>query len=406
MKIRDNAILFKNGDISGFVALFYNIGMLSQIIDVLCVIILGDQIPAVTVASKLLICVLLLLSVYLVIKKGYIVELSVLSAVWLALHIIAFLIDNRISIFATRIIVYSYGYLVIGALLIAMIDDVSILIQKFTNYIFVSAVFCFIQFFYFRKTGLYSMQFSYYTLSSAVLCYLLGHKKHIYMLLFFLFIISDLLFGSRGCFLCFTIAIFLYQILFHNSGRRVIVLSIFISILSILIFNYRLMAQTLLGVFPNSRALIYLSVGDIHMSGREKYYVNIWEAIKESQFYPHGLYSDRFFMANFHGRYSMEDIYGSYAHNILLEVLYQFGWIGFFVLYFMMSKLIESYKMIKKDNDDMKFLWIIATSFCVGQLLVSASYLTSVSFGLLVGVLMLASKRKKETIVYRSPISG
>ena len=115
--------------------------------------------------------------------------------------------------------------------------------------------------------------------------------------------------------------------------------------------------------------------------------------MRESGFAPHGLYSDRFVMATYHARYSMEEIFGSYAHNFLIEVLFQFGWIGFPLLILFFISLFVSYGRVRRCGDaGMIRVWIIAVSYSMGQLLVSSSYLTAISFGMLLGVMLLSRR--------------
>ena len=292
-----------------------------------------------------------------------------------------------------RIVIYSYGYVLLTACLIARIKDPSALIRAMKPFIPVSLLYAVVQLLVFRKTGLYSMPFSYATVPSAILCLLFWKKEKKYLFLFLLIALVDLICGSRGCFLCFLLAVLLSELMQGKKGFRILWLALLALAFLLVLVNISAIAGLALKLFPGSRTVQILASGEFHLSGREAYYTNLLNIMRESGFAPHGLYSDRFVMATYHARYSMEEIFGSYAHNFLIEVLFQFGWIGFPLLILFFISLFVSYGRVRRCGDaGMIRVWIIAVSYSMGQLLVSSSYLTAISFGMLLGVMLLSRR--------------
>ncbi len=86
------------------------------------------------------------------------------------------------------------------------------------------------------------------------------------------------------------------------------------------------------------------------------------------------------------------EIFGSYAHNIFVELGFQFGIIGIFLclilIIFFIRAFIKTYKM-KHTYPELCMFFLMVSSFSIGQLLFSDSYLTTLSFGLLCGIIKL-----------------
>ena len=80
------------------------------------------------------------------------------------------------------------------------------------------------------------------------------------------------------------------------------------------------------------------------------------------------------------------------AHNIFVELGFQFGIIGIFLclilIIFFIRAFIKTYKM-KHTYPELCMFFLMVSSFSIGQLLFSDSYLTTLSFGLLCGIIKL-----------------
>ena len=380
-------------DYDVFVALFLNLSLVFQFLGAILVLLLGREPGWFTLFQKTAVAAFLVLAVAALLWRGAGLLLLTGSAIWLALHVGSYFIEPRITILLVRIVIYSYGYVLLTACLIARIKDPSALIRAMKPFIPVSLLYAVVQLLVFRKTGLYSMPFSYATVPSAILCLLFWKKEKKYLFLFLLIALVDLICGSRGCFLCFLLAVLLSELMQGKKGFRILWLALLALAFLLVLVNISAIAGLALKLFPGSRTVQILASGEFHLSGREAYYTNLLNIMRESGFAPHGLYSDRFVMATYHARYSMEEIFGSYAHNFLIEVLFQFGWIGFPLLILFFISLFVSYGRVRRCGDaGMIRVWIIAVSYSMGQLLVSSSYLTAISFGMLLGVMLLSRR--------------
>lgn len=380
-------------DYDVFVALFLNLSLVFQLLGAILVLLLGREQGWFTLIQKAVVAAFLVLAVAALLWRGAALLLLTGSAVWLTLHVGSYLIEPRITIFLARIVIYSYGYVLLTACLIAWIKDPSALIRAMKPFIPVSLLYAIVQLLVSHKTGLYSMPFSYATLPSAILCLLLWKKEKKYLFLFLLIALADLICGSRGCFLCFLFAVLLSELMQGKKGYRILWLALLALAILLVLVNIHTIAGLAVKLFPSSRTVQILASGEFYLSGREAYYSTLLNIIKESGFAPHGLYSDRFVMATYHAHYSMEEIFGSYAHNFLIEVFFQFGWIGIPLLILFFISLFASYGRVKRSGDaGMICVWIIAVSYSMGQLLVSSSYLTAISFGMLLGVMLLSRR--------------
>ena len=111
----------------------------------------------------------------------------------------------------------------------------------------------------------------------------------------------------------------------------------------------------------------------------------------------HGLLTDRIIIGNSigHTTYITE-----YPHNIFLEVFYQHGIIlGLLFFIVLLLIVVKSIIVAIKQRDGGKWdiaLFIIVVSFAVSQLLVSNSYIISISFGLLIGTSLCLINHGKE----------
>lgn len=377
---------------SVFVSLYLNCGMILEIIELIIKILFGNTSWFSPIRMAILYSLLFTAIISNIIRKN--AFFCVGSVVLGLLLIISYHINHQLPILFRRIVFYSFGYVIAVAGLIQSINKPKQLLSAFIPYVYFSLLYCVLEVIDFQKTGVYSMAFSYSTIISAIYCLLLGKEKRTYWAYFCIILFTDLLCGSRGCILCFAIAFLLYAIFGESSSRRTLLLSVFVLVVVILVYNYSLVARLLLRVLPNSRTLLYLSINDLHLSGRDVYYGSLMQEIVRSHFRFHGLFSDRFYMAKYFGRVSMEDIFASYSHNFVIEILFQFGWLGFIILPVFFIMLFRTLSIVKNCGDkDVQYLYVVFFSFAVGQLSVSSSYLTAISFGELIGMMLLVQKK-------------
>lgn len=249
----------------------------------------------------------------------------------------------------------------------------------------------------------YSMTFSFNCFFPLGLSLILGFfgKKRINIVYAIIILGVNMAIGSRSIVIytfMITVGIYLYL-----SRNKYYVLKLILGIFAVyFIFDYKNITSWvgtyLLNFFPNSRTIELLSNGKIFvLSGREKYFDIIETSLSENPFAIHGLLTDRIIIGNSigHTTYITE-----YPHNIFLEVFYQHGIIlgllFFIVLLFVVIKsIIIAIKLRDRGKWDIA-LMIIAVSFAASQLLVSNSYIISMSFGLLVGASLCLINHRKE----------
>lgn len=212
------------------------------------------------------------------------------------------------------------------------------------------------------------MSFSYSILPHTLFLLLYGiHKqKKIYTMISVVGIISILSFGARGAFLSIVIALILYLIICPKKGRKIFAWSVLIAVVASIAFFYDQIASSLsrvlIGFGINSRSLEKVLSNSFFVSGtRMRIYETIYNNIA---LYPKGLYADRqfFYITGYH-----------YAHNIILEVLIEWGWILGLLLIILL--IMHSIKTLKIDSEYRYFAIVL---FCSGviKLLVSGSYLS------------------------------
>lgn len=380
-----------------FLVFFVNFGAVFLLVSDMSFLLFGKELSFISVIQKVASAGCLVFAVVVIFLRNSFIQFFKCSFVWLVLHLIAYFINPDISILFSRIIIYSYGNLVVLSCLFTTLDSFSDYLKAHIPYIFLSMLLSALQILCFAKTGKYSMQYSYYTVPIAIICLCQAKHNFVYYFPLGIIIITDLVCGSRGCFLCFIIAFLFIELMSGLNAKKIITSSILNIVLILIALNLSSVAKLALHILPNSRTLNYLSEGKLYLAGRDKYYKQLIGEIVNSKYTIHGLYSDRFFMAKYFSRTTMEDIYGSYSHNIIVEILFQFGWIGIPLLIFLLLRLMKSFLLVKRCKDEaQKTVWICFVSYAIGQLLVSSSYLTALSFGALVGVCMLIDKVQRK----------
>ena len=124
------------------------------------------------------------------------------------------------------------------------------------------------------------------------------------------------------------------------------------------------------------RILDKLESGEIATStSREKIAARVWEHTLQSPVFGMGLFADRRVAG------------GSYAHNIALEILIQFGLVfGSALLGIMIFMLVGSYRYLRKSGQTitLDFFGAVVFSFAF-KLMLSDSYLTEPYFFMVLG---------------------
>ena len=347
---------------------------------------------------------LLTLVVMLSSKKVYIT--MTIGILWVCLELLSLIITPGIAVILFKCIFYTVRNVLVLIFYFTEIDDYKRLETELIPYIYIGIVFSFTQIGAFRATNLYSMQYSYSSIIPGMLCIILAlnQKKFRYCLMGMIFVFVNIMCGSRGVLLCYFILAVLYILIFLNQKQRWFVITMFSILCVVLFLNVQNIFSWLYQLFPDSRTIQLFAEGDIfHMSSRDKYYGFVINGILDSPLKINGLYSDRYYIGQFFARENATDIFGSYAHNFILEVLFQFGIWGIPFLLFVISSIGYSIHIVRKSKDkSLMALFIVFTAYCIGQLLFSSSYLTEVSFGCLVGIMLSVCLKRKRLIKWKN----
>lgn len=226
----------------------------------------------------------------------------------------------------------------------------------------------------------YSMSFGYYMLMPNI--YFLKkflNKLNIFdglMALFSTLIILSL--GSRGPIMCIIAYVTMFTILNIQKRTKRSMIKTLVTLVGIGIFTINIDKLLLALAFflekyeIDSRSIRLFTMDKINLSGREDIFSTIYEKITNNPF-GKGLFSDRFFAE-------------TYAHNIFLEMLIEWGIIvGSIIIILIVVLIIKGVFNKNKDYANLVIQWV-AIGFV--PLLVSSSYLTSFNFWILLGILV------------------
>jgi hypothetical protein len=333
-----------------------------------------------------------------------------LSVIMIAIFVfvISFLLfpNNRQFMFTTifdgvnnptyRLFFYAFPLLVLALTL----NEYSTLYKKIVEFSIVNtviAVFAYIFVVMNKGQHFEYMTFSYNMLFGVCICLYYGiRNKHIPCLGLGIIGSFVILFGgARGAVLSLMIFICFY-IVFLRQNKNYLKQMLFFSFLLIGIFYtyfyFDLIVQSMISVGNDfgisSRALTRLAEESfIESVGRSEISNAIWAGIEESPIIGYGIWGDRAVTLNYgYGK-------GSYAHNIVLEIICQFGIvIGSFLIIFLLYLL---FRRIRRNDKSLYYVILFATiPSGLIKLLFSGSYLTEPYFFFLLGMLLHEHKIK------------
>ena len=232
--------------------------------------------------------------------------------------------------------------------------------------------------FYFEK---YDMAFSYGCLLPAMTLY--HNKKWYSVIASFAILIAIVSIGSRGAAIVFAIYVLLDTLFFH---RKLIIPGIIFVLVLFSLFPLFMSLLNDIGI--TSRTLTMIAQSDIlsHDSGRGDIYAAAGKVINDHPLFGVGLFGDRVYI-------------GGYVHNILLEILMDFGLLagGVIILFFLLQCIGVFFNSSTEDKE------VFIRYFCAGfvPLMVSGSYLKYTAFGIFIGILVILSKSAKKSELIR-----
>lgn len=218
----------------------------------------------------------------------------------------------------------------------------------------------------------YNMAFSYGCLLPMISLY--RKKQKISLLASFLLFLVVIAIGSRGAaavFLCY-----LLVDIIQNNRRMVFFLlgGMIIGIVCLSSFS-----EWLDSIGIHSRTLMLLAEDAGHDSGRGELYAMFLQIMQEHPL-GLGLFGDRIFLS------------GLYCHNIFLEMLVNWGYMGAIILWLIM--IVKLWQIYTYSSHVNRNRIICYTLVLIAPLMVSSSYLINYNFGIYCGLLYLISKEK------------
>ena len=263
-------------------------------------------------------------------------------------------------------------------------------IIKFSPFIIIYAVIAL----FLDKDVDHSMNVSYYILPFTIFSYIKyqKNKKITYLILSILLAFILISSGKRMTLLCYLLYVVVDILLIQRiRSKRLITLIILclLSLISVSIFREDI-PKLLVKMFPNSKSVSTFVQHDFfYSSGRDSIYDNLISSMKEDPIKIRGLYADRVF---FQFNYKSLDFWVSddnrsriYAHNVFIEILYDFGiLLGGFIVIVIILKIINMIKILLSElSDDIKRIIVCIFSFSFAPTLVSRSFLVYPYFGYL-----------------------
>lgn len=223
------------------------------------------------------------------------------------------------------------------------------------------------------------------------------YRKIKWLLYTIIFSVFMLLRGSRAAVLCLVVFVVLAYIMINKDSLNISKMTKIIILLIAGIFasiNFKTIMSLLSNIFPSSRTLALLSTNIKFDSGRSNIQSLYWKAIKSHPFRFNGIFSDRIYYSNVTGHvYNMTN----YPHNFIVELFYQWGILfGGTIFIAIIVCIIISLQYGNKNNRT-ELLCFILTMFVAGffKLFFSGSYLVSVEFYLLIGIILYICGKNK-----------
>lgn len=242
---------------------------------------------------------------------------------------------------------------------------------------------------------LYNLDFSY--LCGFCTCVFIAQfsrsKKLIDLFMMLLSLILMVLGGGRGAFACFAVFLILFYLrafILLSRRKKVIVLFIIAVAAFVIYISLPAILSSLASV--NSRSIQSLLNGTFaEDNGRNRIYTLAKTAIEGVPFWGYGAFGDRPFIAPYY--------YWGYCHNIVYEMLIDFGW--FLGIGFLSAIAIQIiYVYLHAKEYDLAVISILVSANV--KLFLSASFWTYAQFWMLLAfLLMKIIEKRKQASAFR-----
>lgn len=289
----------------------------------------------------------------------------------------------------------SLPWIIVGCSL-TNLEEILIQFKKKNIYIIISNIVLILFCKYTGRTMLGNMEIS-YTILPLVLFSLLiffNEKKYKFLIACFLGTMIIVIVGSRGPILCIALFILLYGM--FNFKKKIIYIVLIGIILLFTFFYYKSILNTTINIFEHygisSRTLYKLQNGDIlNDTGRKKIQKVVMEELNKHPIVGLSLGGERIIVNNniYHMNKNMSSCY---PHNIIIEILAQYGYFTGIIIIIFLNYIIIKVLMITKGNERNIILLLISQELV--KLFISSSYMLSPMFFLLLGVCLNKLRRK------------
>lgn len=220
----------------------------------------------------------------------------------------------------------------------------------------------------------YSMGLGYSCIIPAIMLSLdfIKNRKFISLLGVIIFIVTIIMFGSRGPLIELFLFITFFAIKYLIQNKKYLQCVITVVTIFALILTYKDLLLYFASLLESrgmvSRVIRTLTTDDIHMSGRDILYNQLITHIETNPFSIRGINAEW-------------AVIGVYAHNIVIELFYQLGiLLGGIILVFVIFRIGKTLLLPELDSE--KMLCIIFMCASIPQLLVSGSLWTHYIFWL------------------------
>lgn len=198
-------------------------------------------------------------------------------------------------------------------------------------------------------------------------------------------------YGTRVFFLGIILALLLLYILNGSVNKNKLILSF--TMLAVVIFVFVSYSDTILvslsEMFPDSRTLKMLSMGDMFDDSNRSsgVYDKICNSLASNPLKMYGFIGDRIYLAG--AAATTADILSFFSHNCILELCMNFGlFIGSFVAFRFLNVLRNStimcFRVENKNGGHYVFIAFLGVTFL--DMMISASYLSAYAIWLLFGL--------------------
>lgn len=234
--------------------------------------------------------------------------------------------------------------------------------------------------------------------ASTIACAAILKRRAIYWLCGVPLFVVMFVFGARGPILCFSFSVVFAWFVVYRRARPIWKFTIVLGLLAFAVGMYVLFDDIFMALskaFPNSRTIgIIKLTGFLNPTGRDSIYHQLIEELWRSPIALRSLHGDTAFLSQTMGKSVLD---GIYAHNFILEVLFDFGLpLGVIILGIWTVILGKSMNLAFRSDDIPQI--IIYAVFVIGALprmMISGSFVTEYSTWLAIGVMLHLVKQSR-----------